>query len=113
LQLALWLFRGFVLEEEGWFSVLVLSMFLWYHCLNAMFGGAERLERTSRFWAKCWLLLTAASLVVPPAFGCDGWPLQQTLLSLLLATPCMVLYWLPVAPSHFTSASTDNPSQSW
>lgn len=115
LQVALWYYRAFALGESALFSNLLLAMFLWYHCLNAVFGGGVlRLERMARAWAKGWVMLVLSCIVVPPLFQCGGYPLAESLNTILFAIPCLVLYWLPVAPSSYEGSSiSDQPGSTW
>lgn len=114
LQFALWFYRAFALGEEALFSTLLLTMFLWYHCLNAVFGGANvRLERMARAWARGWFLLVSGCAVFPLVFQCEGYPLGETLRTLLFALPCLVLYSMPVAESGTELASPERPAASW
>lgn len=114
LQVALWFYRAFALGESALFSTLLLSMFLWYHCLNAVFGGGVlRLERMARAWARGWLLLVVGCAALPRLFDCEGYPLGQSLQTVLFALPCLVLYWLPVAPCPQSPALSEQPSSNW
>lgn len=94
------------------FSTLLLGMYLWYRCLDAVSGGDGRLERNARFWALSWLLLQFWCILVPPLFGLDGWSVEAILRSFLFAFPCLLLYVVPVISAEPCSA-LDGPSPNY